>query len=766
MFYIDIEDASSTKLGSGPIRSAVNWRVSRPMDSAGRWSFTAPMADIRLAQATPRRYAHIYARVDGSYQWVGGGPIDAITTTIGNDGIVMAEVSGDDMMRELTWRSVGNLLINSAVDGGPTTHADAVGLVMAYSPVTWSAEADDNPGWDQVYGQFGGETVLAALGVVAERTRSHFYLSGRHDIAFASAFGDSGVRCVAASQSLGEGQAAIMSLSVVKSSYDLVSRIIPVGSGQAAAALTLRATSRVADAGYTLDTTNNYIKNNAIEATYGHCERVVAFKDIAPLSNTDGDIISAANTLYDAAKYWLDQHSAPVNTYSITVAECPVLVRPLEAVHVTWRDPAQQTDIDGDLYVLAVEWEGDETGVRTAGLLVSDVALWPESDTGAVVENIAQGKVYQAIPQLNANGYVVSYTKSLDDVSEANFRFRFDDDVTMLVRAVFDFQLLPLESTVKTIALEQETGGTITTSYSGDSGASGTASTGTPSLANTGSAAGSTGTPSLANTGSAAGSTGTPSTSDTGAAAGDTGGSGTLNTGSPSGGDTVSGGRHVHGIDVGTVSSPPYDNLVYFIDDGDNSRLYARNISSLNQVSGRVYGTTSGDHTHGIGTHTHSLNSHSHSLNSHTHTLNSHTHDLNSHSHSLNGHTHDLNSHTHTISHVHTIDHTHVFTAAIATAYGIFRDDAGNTFGLTDLEYSVDTSTWYGFTVGVNGFASLGDGWYRIDLTGLLQNTTTLRPLSGNNTLQIRRKSTGAIKKATIDAQLAVRTIIQATALI
>jgi hypothetical protein len=81
------------------------------------------------------------------------------------------------------------------------------------------------------------------------------------------------------------------------------------------------------------------------------------------------------------------------------------------------------------------------------------------------------------------------------------------------------------------------------------------------------------------------------------------------------------------------------------------------------------------------------------------------------------------------------------------------------------LEYSLDGSTWYGFAVGVNGYTSLGGGWHRVDLTALLQDSTTLRPLANNNTLQVRRKSTGAIKKATIDAQLGIRNIIQALAL-
>ncbi|MBP8294185.1 MAG: hypothetical protein KAX65_15520, partial [Caldilineaceae bacterium] len=87
----------------------------------------------------------------------------------------------------------------------------------------------------------------------------------------------------------------------------------------------------------------------------------------------------------------------------------------------------------------------------------------------------------------------------------------------------------------------------------------------------------------------------------------------------------------------------------------------------------------------------------------------------------------------------------------------------GNTFALADLEYSVDGATWYAFAPTVNGYTSLGDGWYRIDITALVMAAGTFLPLSANNLLRIRRKSTGATgKMATIDAQMNIRSIIQA----
>lgn len=830
MFYIDIEDAAGVKLGTGPIRSASQWKVKRNLDGGGSWSFMAPLADVKLANATPRRYAHIYAYVSGSYQWVGGGPIDSIVSRIDADGSVQATVAGSDMLRELAWRSVGSLQLSDG-SGNPISHAAAVAAVMALAPSGWASTADPAPGWDLIYGQFGGETVLAAIAKIAERSRNHYYLSGRRALTFGSTFAASGVRCVAADGALGTGQAAITGLSVDRSSYDLISRIIPVGSGQSKVALTLRATGRSASAGYTLDKSANYLANNAVEAAYRRCERVVSFKDISPLSSTDADVISAANALYDAALYWLNQHSAPVSSYKISVAECPVLVQPLQTVHVTWRDPDQQTTIDADLYVLSVEWAGDTSGVRTAALTVADAPFEPDDDVAAVVDSITKGTVYQALPQLNANAYTIAYTKNVDDVLEANFRFRFDEDTAQLVRVVFDFQLLPLESTVKTVGLEQSTSGTITTNYTGNSGGSGTASSGvpstnasgTPSTNTTSSAAGSTGAPSTnatsaaaGNTGSAAGSTGGPSTNGTGgpsdnnsgmpsdntsggpsnntsgASTGDTGDSGTLTTNNPQGGDTISAGQHQH-----TTAITLGATVVYPIGYGASGTAGGL-VSSLSGSTHNVPTNQKGAHTHSLNAHTHTLNGHTHSLGGHTHSLNSHTHSLGghthdlglhthtlAHTHDLGSHTHDLGSHTHAIphthdlgnhthtlgnhthdiSHTHTINHSHVFTPSVYTVYGIFRDVVGNVFALTDLEYQVNGGSWFAFTVGVNGFASLGSSWYRVDLTALLQDSTTLRPLASNNLLVVRKKAAGAAKKATIDAQLGIRNIIQALAL-
>ena len=822
----------------------------------------------------------------GAWVEVGAFIIDRIDRKPGPDGLVWLTASGDDEIRELAGRSVGWLELASASAG--ITHAAALTAIGAAVATGWTLVPAASATNNYVYARFAGESVLAALVGVAQKTQTHFYRSGPRALTFASAFTSSGVRAIQASGDLVTETAAIVDLSEQIDTFDLLTRIVPLGAGNGEARLTLAASSRTAPSGYTVNKPLNYLQHNASVTTFGVIDAPwIEFKDVRPISNTDADLQAAADMLFDQALKELTRRAIDmqVATYAVNLAGCSRLLRPLQSLRLVYRDIDSGINIDQDVNILAATWEISADAIQTTAVELSTSDLWPQDDVGAVVERMNEGTVYQAHPQLNANAYVIAYTKHLDETqaNPAQFRFRFDQEVTQLTRVCFDFQLLPLESTVKTIALEQETGGEISTSFSGNSGASGAASTGSPSNNNSGTAAGNTGTPSNNNSGTAAGNTGTPSNNNSGTAAGNTGtaagstsgpspdlsssatgntgvpdtpttltpfptastgpnnntsgtasgntggpseddtlGSGDLTTDGPQGGDTVGGGRHVHGTDVGIIASPDYANVVYFQDDGDDSHLYARNTASGFQVGGRAMGTVSGDHTHPLNDHTHNLNSHAHNLaghthdlNSHTHTLNDHTHDLNNHAHgighahdlgahthtlgshthglnshthdlnlhfhtlgshthdlnlhfhTMGNHTHDLNDHTHTIAHVHTINHTHTFTAAIDTLYGVFRDTAGNTFSLGDLEYSLDGSTWYFFIPGVNGYASLGGGWNRVDLTGLVQNPVNFRPVASNNLLQIRRKLTGtAGKKATIDAQMSVRSVIQSIAFV
>ena len=122
-------------------------------------------------------------------------------------------------------------------------------------------------------------------------------------------------------------------------------------------------------------------------------------------------------------------------------------------------------------------------------------------------------------------------------------------------------------------------------------------------------------------------------------------------------------------------------------------------------------------------------------------------------------HTHDL-SHTHGVTiaaHQHNVD----VAAALSTTYGIYRESAGNTFAIGDLEYRLNGGSW----ANLNGASSLGSDWYELDLTSALMDATTFRPNQALNDLEVRRKTAGATSKtAMLDSLLSVRNIIQSIA--
>src|SRR5690606_35023812 len=99
------------------------------------------------------------------------------------------------------------------------------------------------------------------------------------------------------------------------------------------------------------------------------------------------------------------------------------------------------------------------------------------------------------------------------------------------------------------------------------------------------------------------------------------------------------------------------------------------------------------------------------------------------HTHTIAQHTHSLSQHTHSLS-----DHTHSLEGSIVGVYGIFRESAANTFDVDELEYRVNSGAW----LSLGAALPAGDGWYQLDVTSLVMDSTTFRPLRTNNLIEVR----------------------------
>ncbi|HRJ45250.1 MAG TPA: hypothetical protein PL105_25345, partial [Caldilineaceae bacterium] len=93
-FWIDIENSSGTRQGSGPITSALYWRSVRRLDRAGEFAFEMPATDSRASLVTARMVARCKMVIAGAVVEVGAGIVDSISTRIGDDGQPILVVAG------------------------------------------------------------------------------------------------------------------------------------------------------------------------------------------------------------------------------------------------------------------------------------------------------------------------------------------------------------------------------------------------------------------------------------------------------------------------------------------------------------------------------------------------------------------------------------------------------------------------------------------------------------------------------------------------
>lgn len=108
-FWVDIEDASGNRIGKGPLRGSQFRHLSR-LSASGEFSFIVSVADPNLSALAEKRVAICkYVDRDGALQTFGGGVVDKITRSVAADGSLTITVSGNDLLRELTYRSVQTL---------------------------------------------------------------------------------------------------------------------------------------------------------------------------------------------------------------------------------------------------------------------------------------------------------------------------------------------------------------------------------------------------------------------------------------------------------------------------------------------------------------------------------------------------------------------------------------------------------------------------------------------------------------------------------
>lgn len=567
-YWVDIEDGSGARVGAGPLRAS-QFHTTEKLSACGDFSFIVSAYDPNLSALAEKRVAVCrYIDINGAVQEFGSGIVDKIERVIDSgSGLMELHVSGSNLARELTYRSVGALDLS----GGGAGVADAPDQIMALAPAGWSITGGTTA--INAYAGYSGESVLTALAGIGEYIGEHWRLGAGRTVAWlgpASTFLPSGVRAVqhvhspVAVETLTD-IALITALREVSDAAELLTRVIPRGAGNGGVVLTLAAITDSAPSGYTVNAASNYVKRDASEVTYGRIERALDFKDIAPLSNTTADIQAAANMLMQACVEHLRRYGTPQKFYDVSLSNVNQILHVGTTLPLVYRaliDGAVVYDLNASFNIIETRSQITEEGICTTGVTISTIDRLPQSDNEFLAATIQASRIVAAKQQLGVTVAPYVWRDEMDNSKGASFRFWTGDEYTSIQRAVLRFRIQPLRSTVKSVA------GSSTTTVSG--GGSTTASGG-------GSTSGSGG--------------GTTPTSGTESA------------------------NHSHGLSIasGTIT---YD-------------VGLNNLGALVANAGYGGGTVnaiqnnSTNHTHNVTVpaHTHSTPDHSHSTPDHTHNL-------------------------------------------------------------------------------------------------------------------------------------------------
>lgn len=472
--WLDVESAPGVRTGPGPVITLASFSARARLNQAGDWSAMVPGLDTRAVDLLqPRRTVLAYAMIDGVQTFIGGGVIESMRVRMTGD-TPMLEVSGRDLLEELNRGTVGDVVLSQPAGvGGGVSWSTFVG---AHMPAAWPWTLSSLTAVPFV-ARFSHETLLGALSAVTDklpiwfRLRSDTINGPRYLQVLGELLAPATVHASANADPLAvernPSACLITSISEERAAADIVTRLIPFGAGNSVARLTLGAATQWPNGSAitgsytdsdgdtcTYDAPTNSITNITAEAEYGRIERALAWKDIGPISNNDADVIAAANTLVAAAYAHLKRNRAPAYVYSLEVVGLRQSLLPGHLVHVTARqyiDGQRPIDIDRDLRVLEVATRVDEAGLRTVGLTVSTVDYWPASDVGALVSEIRQSAVMQALPQMGPSVDTISYREPIDDDYSADLRFWLGNETTSVNQVLVRYRVDPFRSTAKTV---------------------------------------------------------------------------------------------------------------------------------------------------------------------------------------------------------------------------------------------------------------------------------------------------------------------------
>lgn len=461
--WADVYNALDVKQGT--VYTVINPTITKALDDIGSLTFSAPATDeTALTLLTNEARARLYIEHDGETRELGRGVIRKKTATMNSGGYTLnfdCVGSLDALNRKnvLLGRSYTNTAISSIA-------SSLISLVSG-----WSVGVDSGLGNQTA--RYDGVSVFKALLRTASEKGLHIregLLSNTVDL---GAFGDdSGILAVAPGHNSNEllGNNAIVLIDTIvqeTDSRDVVNWIISIGAGEGSAALTLKNATATSYPIQTMTAPDGsilyYIADTSSITTYGQIEKIVSFKDIGPVSNSDLAKTYAANALYDASVAWLLRNKDALVTYRLTVRKPRTVLRPGQKLTLTYKGYVETDNGGGELVPVSVDnqpfWimkmvERVSDSGDVLDLTISSVDRYAMDSTKIIVDAIesmaARNVGVQTFPfgfQDSSERIIQGNAPASTPVKDAVFGLRISDLFVDVTRVYLNFITRPLYST-------------------------------------------------------------------------------------------------------------------------------------------------------------------------------------------------------------------------------------------------------------------------------------------------------------------------------
>ena len=456
--WVEVTDASGTKLGEGPILTANGASVTRVLDGVGSVGFEVPLTDVRARGLLQNeRRVNLWMEANTVVRQLGSGVIRNLKVSDTPAGKVL-DVDCTDLLDELKRKSV---LLNRIFSQVPlssevNTLVGLAGWANTVESAYASTLRDD---------RYDGVSVLKALQTLVENMGLHLRLAATGRTVEIGAFGtalDLTLMNVGSLpfEAYSNPQIAIIEkITEETSSEDLCNWLIPVGGGEGEAALTLAKSTR-SGIGTTVvnGKTLYYIQNAASIATYGQIEDVGQFKDIVPIANTSPSQAIAANALYDAASAWLTRYAVPLKTYRVSLKKVDQLIRAGDKVRLRYSGQVETDngtftylDVDDLFWVMKVTEKISSSGTGV-DLQIATIDRYEQTVEQTLIGAVESINLRGLKPQTYPTTFTYTYKDFVQefDVSYlgarkyAQFELKLDDSISSIVRVKLKFTSAPL----------------------------------------------------------------------------------------------------------------------------------------------------------------------------------------------------------------------------------------------------------------------------------------------------------------------------------